>query len=247
MPAGAVVCTECDKHDSRWFEYGKAFLTITSIFSILFSAIVFVTDPVRRIVSAIFFTPNITVESFRTERSARIRNNSWRSIFLTRYEVSIPLQSIDNDKRIPKGQIARTFDLVELEIPPGRSVQLETLSLDAQRATQLSSNGEVTPVLSIGQDEFPYVYQYRNNRSHHAGRILFYSAGDPELLGRVIDKNRLDKMPTGKCGIYFIAEYSNTQHYKQFECHATAGFIGNFDSVIKGYLKWKNAKNDGDH
>lgn len=239
MPDDALICTECGRHDSQWFEYGKALLTIASVAGVLFSAAVYVSDPVQRIVSAILFEPGITIESFRTERSARIRNDAGRSVFLTRYEVSIPLESIDDDKLIPDGQIARTFDLIEQEIPPGRSVQLETLSLAAQRAMHLKGNGTVTPVPSIEVASFPYVHQYRDSEAGHVGRILFYADGDPELIGRVADVARRDALPKGTCGIYYTAEFSSVERHQPFECRAVAGFIGEFDAAMKGYLTWQ--------
>ncbi|MEI4235051.1 hypothetical protein [Roseovarius sp. D22-M7] len=239
MPAGASICTECDRHDSRLFEYGKVFLTLTSIVGVLFSAAVFVADPARRIFNAVFFNPVIAVETFRTERSTRVRNKAGRSIFLTRYEVAIDPPIIEGDDRIPERQIIRSFDLIEQEIPPARSVQMELLSLEARRTMRLDGSGTVTPVPTIGPEEFRYVHQYRDDPQGQSGRILFYSEDDPELISRVADNARRDALPRGDCTIFYTAEFSSEERQEKFDCRAVAGFIGEFDAAIKGYYQWK--------
>lgn len=192
----------------------------------------------------IFVTPDITVESFRTERSARVRNDSGRSVFLTRYETSIELPVVENDSRIPKIRTARTFDLVEKEIPPGRSVQIETRGLETRRAERLDSKGGVNPVPSIGLDQFPYVNHYRDIGVGGFGRILFYSDDDPELLSRVSVDGSREALPSGVCAIYYSVEFSRLERKKSFDCRAVAGLIGELDSALKGYHLWKNAKQE---
>jgi len=227
------------------FEYGKVLLTIATIIGVFFSGAVFVADPARRILSAIFFKPAIVVESFRTERSARIRNDAGRSVFLTRYEVEIKLPAIEGDDLVPDQQIIRSFDLIEQEIPPGRSVQMELLSLEARRALRLDGSGTISPVPSINVDEFRYIHQYRDDTLSHLGRILFYSEEDPELISRVSNSTLREALPSGVCTIFYTVEYSRKERSEEFGCRAIAAFIGELQTAIKEYYQWKNGSSDG--
>ncbi len=243
MPEEATICTECNRHDSRLFEHGKAFLTVASIAGALFSAAIFAADPASRIFSALFYPPNVEILSFRTERSSLIRNDAGRYIFVTRYAVSVPLDEIENDARIPKRQIARTFDLIEKEIPPGRTIQIDTLSLSGKRAVHLDGNGAIEPVINIPASEFPYVIQFRDDNLKNEGRILYYADNDPELISRIDDSGKLQSLTKANCVLFYTAEFSRDELSKTFPCRAVAGFVGDFVTAVGGYQQWKAQRN----
>lgn len=225
IPVGARVCTNCDKNQNRAYEFSKSIITLSGIVGLVFSAAAYVGDDVSRIFGT-FFSPKIVVESFESDRSARIKNESLRSVFVASYEMSLELP----------GRPFVVYDLVEVEIAPSRAIRIDTRSARTRRAEEVADIDGGFFVPSLEKDKFAKVLDFEG------GSLKFFSVNDPEL-GTVLRHARMEveELTKASCRIRFDVEFSSVSRTHEFECVAVAAFEGKRGQTFPQFLKQLNA------